>query len=66
MQIYFTAGYDDDSDGAPAALKVAMMQLVSTWYQNRESVSHLTINPIPDHTQKLIWSQRVVDFSPTP
>ena len=65
VDVFFTAGYGDDAADAPAALKVAMMQLVSTWYQNRESVSHLVINPIPDHTQTLIWSQRVVDFSPT-
>lgn len=65
VQIFLTAGYGNDASSAPAALKVALMQLAGTWYQNRESVSDLTMKTIPYHLENLIWSERVIDYAPT-
>lgn len=37
VQVTYTAGYGSDPDDVPAALKLAILQLVAHWYENREA-----------------------------
>ena len=66
VNVYFTAGYGNDGAAAPANQKVAMLSLVSNWYENREPLTGDNLKVIPYHLQRLIWSESVDDFAPTP
>lgn len=44
VQVEFIAGYGDPSD-VPGALKVAIMQLVATWYENRGAIEQGELPP---------------------
>ena len=63
VKIHFTAGY---GGSPPSVAVVAMLQALSNWYENRESVTDATLKQIPLHFESLLWSIRVMDFSPTP
>jgi uncharacterized phiE125 gp8 family phage protein len=65
FRIHFTAGFGDDSSDVPQCVRAAMLQLIGNWNENREASSPLTLREIPYHVEALLWSQRVVDFSPT-
>ena len=81
VRIRFTAGFGDTSsntkavDGEipqgagsqpmPGRVQVAILQLVNSWYENREAVTAATMKEIPQHVQMLLWSMRVMDMQPT-
>ena len=65
VQVFFTAGYGKDAADAPATLKVAVLQTVGVSYEFREAATLDVIRDLAWY-ERLIWSQRVVDFSPTP
>lgn len=64
VQIFFTAGYGEDASSAPAALKVALMQSAGVMYQNREAMTIDDLRAMPWY-DRLIWSERVIDYAPT-
>jgi hypothetical protein len=64
VQIFFTAGYGDDGAAAPAKLKVAVMMAGGVSYQNREAVTPEKLYDLEAY-QRLIWSERVMDYAPT-
>lgn len=65
VQVFFTAGYGNDAASAPASLKVAMMQAVAACYENREAMTAEQLRKFGWY-DNLIWSERVLDYSPTP
>lgn len=79
VEIHFIAGYGDAiSSGSPAVLAppnpiqdeyikcvTAMQQLVAGWYENRESISPLSLREMPNHVKALLWNARVYDMQPT-
>jgi hypothetical protein len=64
VQIFFTAGYGNDGAAAPANLKVAVMLATGVSYENREAVTLDQLHDL-DWYERLIWSERVLDFAPT-
>lgn len=64
VQVFFTAGYGDDGAAAPANLKVAVMQAAGVSYAYREAVTPEQLHAF-DWYERLIWSERVLDYSPT-
>jgi hypothetical protein len=72
VQIHFTAGYATDGSVVgngpgqmPGRVKTAILQTVSSWYENRESVQPGSFNELPAHCKSILWSLRVLDFQPT-
>ncbi|HEY0701261.1 MAG TPA: head-tail connector protein [Candidatus Acidoferrales bacterium] len=65
VRIHYTAGYGVSGSAVPACAKVAMLQLVASWNENREAVSDLKKQEMPWHLQNLLWNIRVLDFAPT-
>lgn len=65
VKIYHTLGYGTDGKAVPAQAKVAILQLVANWYENREAASSAKLEVIPNHLQNLLWSLRVEEFAPT-
>lgn len=65
VQIHFVAGHGNDGSAVPARAKLSIPILIGGWYQNRESVSDVDMKTIPHHLEDLLWSIRVLDFSPT-
>lgn len=64
VQIFYVAGYGDDAAAAPAKLKVAVMMAVGVSYENREAITADQLHGL-DWYERLIWSERVLDYSPT-
>lgn len=64
VQIFFTAGYGNDGAAAPANLKIAVMQVAGVSYEHREAVTPEELHAL-DWYERLIWSERVVDYAPT-
>lgn len=64
VQIFFTAGYGDDAANAPAKLKVALMMAVGVSYEYREAVTPEQLHAF-DWYDRLVWSERVLDYAPT-
>lgn len=65
VEIHYTAGYSADAALVPARLKMAIKQLVSHWYENREIVTPGNTAQLPFHVQALLWSLRIEDYQPT-
>ena len=76
VQVHYIAGYGAATAsgspavyappvGIPSRFTTAIQQLVAGWYENRESISPLSLKSMPQHLQALLWSMRVYDFSPT-
>lgn len=65
VQIFFTSGYGNDGAAAPANLKVAVMLTAGISYEHREAVTSEDLKKL-DWYDRLIWSERVTDFNPTP
>jgi hypothetical protein len=65
VQIHFIAGYGNDGSSVPAALRVAMRQLIADWYFNREPVTPGTASQLPNHVERLLWNWRVHDLALT-
>lgn len=67
VRIHFTAGYGNSASAMiPAVAKLAILQAVANWYENRENVTDATMKEIPLHFEAMLWSIRVLDLSPTP
>ncbi len=49
----------------PGRVKIAILQLVANWYENREAAMAAGLKEIPQHVQMLLWSMRVMDMQPT-
>jgi hypothetical protein len=49
----------------PQTIRVAILQLISHWYYNREPVAAGSVGSVPLHVESLLWSQAIVDFAPT-
>lgn len=65
VQIHYTAGYGVDGTNVPGVFKVAMLQCVANWYENREAAMTGNFRELPNHVQMLLWSKRCLDFQPT-
>jgi hypothetical protein len=72
VQIHFTAGWATDGtvvgngpDQMPGRAKIAILQTVAHWYENREPVVPGAAKELPLHCQALLWSLRVMDMQPT-
>lgn len=65
IQIFYTAGYGDDGNAAPAVLKVAVMQAAGVMYEHREALTYEQLSSL-EWFDRLIYAERVTDFSPTP
>ena len=65
VQIHYTAGYGSDATAVPAKAKVAILQAVAHWYENRESVSPLDLKKVPEQAERLLMGSRVWDLAPT-
>jgi uncharacterized phiE125 gp8 family phage protein len=65
VQIHFVAGYGSDGTNVPGVMKIAMLQCVANWYENREAAMTGGFNELPNHCKMLLWSKRVLDFQPT-
>jgi hypothetical protein len=65
VQIHFLAGYGNDGAATPGCAQVAIMQLASHWYENREPVTDIKLQEIPWHLKNLLWNIRVLDLAPT-
>jgi gp6-like head-tail connector protein len=81
VRIRYTAGYGSPAvdtnpvDGeipqgagsqpVPQRAITAMLQLIASWYENREALSEVSMKEMPQHVQMLLWSLRVIDFQPT-
>ncbi len=63
IQITFKAGYGDAATAVPEALRLAMRQLISHWYENREAVSADRQMTIPLGVERLLWPYRDHRFS---
>lgn len=66
VRVYFTAGYGDDGSGCPGSCKVGILKLAAHWYMNREIVTPDMLRIIPYGFENAVWSQRVMDYDPTP
>lgn len=49
----------------PGRLKIAMFQLLSNWYENRDAAMPGSFSELPNHVKMLLWSLRVLDMQPT-
>jgi hypothetical protein len=65
VQIHYTAGYSEDDSLVPNRIKMAIMQTVAHWYENREIVVPGSVMELPEHCKMLLWSCRVFDMMPT-
>ncbi len=65
VQVHYIAGYGNDGKAVPQAIKMAIMQLVAHWYNNREPVVAGSISKLPNHVEALLWTYRVLDLAPT-
>jgi len=65
VQIHFTAGYSADASLVPASAKMAMLQCVAHWYENREAAMMGNFQELPNHVKMLLWNLRVEDYQPT-
>ncbi len=68
VQITFTSGYDTDPSngpGVPNGIILAILMLVSNFYENREAVQPGSFSKLPFHIESLLWEHRVLDMAPS-
>ena len=53
-----TAGYGDQPDDVPAAIRHALYMLVGHWYENRETVAGGAMTTVPESTDALLAPYR--------
>jgi hypothetical protein len=63
--IHYVSGYGNDGSATPATARVAILQTVANWYENREPVTSPELKRIPHHLEALYWENRVIDLAPT-
>lgn len=54
LEITYKAGYGDDVDDIPFAIKQCLLQLCAHWYENRQVVKSKAMNNIPLSVQNII------------
>lgn len=64
VQIHYTAGYGADGTNVPAAVKIAMLQCIANWYENREAAQIGVWTELPNHCKMLLYSLKIMDFQP--
>ena len=60
VEVEFIAGFGDDGDDVPAAIKQAICMMVAHWYENRQSVSDSNMNDVPQGVDMLLWNHKVM------
>lgn len=65
VQIHYTAGYSQDGTKVPGGIKTAMLQCISSWYENRDAAMLGNFGELPNHIKMLLWTHRVFDMQPT-
>jgi uncharacterized phiE125 gp8 family phage protein len=67
VQIHFTAGYNGNSltPPMPNGILVAMMMLISNWFENRDAAMQGNFGEVPNHVRALLYANRVMDMQPT-
>ncbi len=65
VSVYFEAGYGEDPASVPARARVAILQLLGNFYENRESVTAADLKEIPSQYKNLVWSLKVQEFTTT-
>lgn len=60
VEIEFIAGFGDDGDDVPAAIKQAICMIVAHWYENRVSVTDSNMNDMPHGVDMLLWNHKVM------
>lgn len=63
VKIFHTLGYGTDGAQVPARAKVAILHGAANFYENRNTVTQQDLKKIPEHTENLLWSLRVVNDS---
>jgi uncharacterized phiE125 gp8 family phage protein len=59
VTIRFVAGYGADNNSIPEETRLALLQLVTHFYEQREPVTEVKVNRVPMHVQHLLWMNRV-------
>ena len=65
VKVQYIAGYGDDGEDVPRAIRNAMLLLIATWYANREAFLLATSGqafPTPVGVDALLWGER--SYSP--
>lgn len=62
LVISFVTGYGDDASATPAPIKVAILLLACTWYEQREATSSVQHTKLPYAVDALIAPYRRVTF----
>ncbi len=57
--VAFTAGYGTARESVPAAVKQAMLLLITEWYENRSQILDKADPSIPHAVDSLLWTDRV-------
>jgi hypothetical protein len=65
VSVYFQAGYGSDPNTVPARARVAILQLLGNYYENRETTTAADLKEIPSQYKNLVWSLKVQDLAPT-
>lgn len=72
VQIHLTAGYAVDGSDVgvgpgqmPGQVKIAILQCLANWYENREAAMMGQWGELPNHCKMLLWSIKVQDYAPT-
>ena len=63
LSVTYVAGYGDEADDVPAAIRLAIKQLVADWYENREVVARSSFGRVPMTVEALLQTYRVVSLS---
>lgn len=59
VEVLFVAGYGDAGSDVPHGIRVAMLQMIAHWYENRETVTLAgTPRTVPFAAEALLWSHR--------
>ena len=58
VTITMVCGYGDAASDVPEAIKFAIMQLASSWYAQRESISPVNMSTVPQHLEWALSAYR--------
>lgn len=64
VTVTYTAGYGAAASDVPESIRQAILIMVATWYEHRESVVvGSTSNLVSDSARSLLWPHRVMQFA---
>lgn len=58
VEVVFTAGYGDEATDVPDSQQQGILILIAHWYFNRETVSPVSLMPIPRTVQDIIYQHK--------